>query len=38
MEEEGVVVLVGVPNKKVHAKVCIIQKKVNNKTIKLIKQ
>jgi len=34
MEEEGVVVLVGVPNKKVHAKVCIIQKKVNNKTIK----
>ena len=26
MEEEGIRVLVGVPNKKVHAKLCIIQK------------
>ena len=34
MEEEGVTVLVGVPNKKVHAKICLIEKKVNNKTIK----
>jgi polyphosphate kinase len=31
MEEEGVKVLVGIPNIKVHAKICIIQKKVNNK-------
>jgi polyphosphate kinase len=33
MEEEGVHVLVGVPNKKVHAKLCVIQKRVNNKLI-----
>lgn len=33
LEEEGVKVLIGVPNTKVHAKVCIIKKRVNNKTI-----
>src|SRR5690606_3918398 len=32
-EMEGVKVLVGVPNKKVHAKLCIIKKRVQNKTI-----
>lgn len=32
-EMEGVRVLVGIPNKKVHAKLCIIKKRVNNKTI-----
>ena len=32
-EMEGVNVLVGVPNKKVHAKLCIIKKRINNKTI-----
>lgn len=31
MEEEGIKVLVGIPNVKVHAKVCVIQKKINNK-------
>ena len=31
MEEEGIKVLVGVPNKKVHAKLCVIQKKINNR-------
>jgi polyphosphate kinase len=34
MEEEGINVLVGVPNKKVHAKLCVIQKRVNNKLVK----
>ena len=34
MEEEGIRVLVGVPNRKVHAKLCIIQKRVNGKLIK----
>ena len=33
MEEEGVKVLVGIPNIKVHAKICVIQKKVANKLI-----
>jgi polyphosphate kinase len=33
MEEEGVRVLVGIPNVKVHAKICIIQKRVANKLI-----
>ncbi len=33
LEEEGVRVLIGVPDMKVHAKVCIIKKRVNNKTI-----
>jgi len=32
-EMEGVNVLVGLPNKKVHAKLCIIKKRVNNKTV-----
>jgi polyphosphate kinase len=31
MEEEGINVLVGVPNRKVHAKLCIINKKVGTK-------
>jgi polyphosphate kinase len=34
MEEEGIRVLVGVPNRKVHAKLCIIQKRVKNRLIK----
>ena len=34
MEEEGINVLVGVPNKKVHAKLCVIQKKINNRIVK----
>lgn len=33
LEEEGVRVLIGVPNMKVHAKVCIIKKRIKNKTI-----
>ena len=33
LEEEGVKVLVGYPNEKVHAKVCLIKKKKSNKTI-----
>ena len=33
MELEGVKVLHGIPNKKVHAKLCIIKKRVNQKTI-----
>jgi len=33
MEEEGINVLVGVPNKKVHAKLCVIQKRVNKKLV-----
>jgi polyphosphate kinase len=31
LELEGVKVLVGLPNKKVHAKLCVIKKRVNNK-------
>lgn len=31
MEEEGITVLVGIPNMKVHAKLCVIQKRVKNK-------
>ncbi|MEN9696847.1 MAG: polyphosphate kinase 1 [Bacteroidota bacterium] len=34
MEEEGIRVLVGVPNKKVHAKLCIIQKRKAGKLVK----
>jgi polyphosphate kinase len=34
MEEEGIRVLVGVPNKKVHAKLCVIQKRVGGKLVK----
>jgi len=33
LEEEGVRVLVGYPNEKVHAKVCLIKKRKGNKTI-----
>lgn len=33
LEEAGVTVLVGVPNLKVHAKLCLIKKRVNNRTI-----
>jgi polyphosphate kinase len=33
LEQEGIKVLVGIPNKKVHAKLCVIKKRVQNKTI-----
>jgi len=33
LEEEGIKVLVGIPNKKVHAKLCVIKKRQNNKTL-----
>jgi len=33
LEEEGVKVLIGIPNMKIHAKLCLIKKKVGNKTI-----
>ena len=33
LEQEGVKVLMGIPNKKVHAKLCVIKKRVHNKTI-----
>ncbi len=33
LEEEGVKVLIGIPNLKVHAKLCLIKKRVKNKTI-----
>jgi polyphosphate kinase len=33
LEEEGVKVVLGVPKIKIHAKLCIIKKRVNNKTI-----
>ncbi len=33
LEEEGVKVLVGLPNKKVHAKLCVIKKRMNGKTL-----
>ncbi|MDO4225272.1 MAG: polyphosphate kinase 1, partial [Bergeyella zoohelcum] len=33
LELEGIKVLVGIPNKKVHAKLCVIKKRVNNKTL-----
>ncbi len=33
LEEEGVKVLLGLPEIKVHAKLCVIKKRVNNKTI-----
>lgn len=32
MEEAGVIVLIGVPGMKVHAKICLIKKRINNKT------
>ncbi|WP_226065749.1 polyphosphate kinase 1 [Kaistella polysaccharea] len=33
LEQEGVKVLMGIPNKKVHAKLCVIKKRVHNKTV-----
>jgi polyphosphate kinase len=33
LEDEGVKVLIGIPNVKVHAKLCMIKKRVNNRTI-----
>ncbi len=33
LEEEGVKVILGVPNMKVHAKICVIKKRVNNATV-----
>ena len=33
LEQEGVIVLVGIPNKKVHAKLCVIKKRTQNKTL-----
>ncbi|AZA84933.1 polyphosphate kinase 1 [Chryseobacterium lactis] len=33
LEPEGINVLVGLPNKKVHAKLCVIKKRAHNKTI-----
>lgn len=33
LEEEGVKVLISIPNMKVHAKFCLIKKRVNNRTI-----
>ncbi|KIA84188.1 polyphosphate kinase [Kaistella solincola] len=33
LEQEGAKVLVGIPNKKVHAKLCVIKKRVHNKTL-----
>lgn len=33
LEEEGVKVLLGIPNMKIHAKLCVIKKRIGNKTI-----
>lgn len=33
LEEEGVKVILGIPNVKVHAKICLIRKRVSNRTI-----
>jgi polyphosphate kinase len=33
LEDEGVKVLIGIPNAKVHAKICLIKKRLNNHTI-----
>ncbi len=33
LEDEGVKVLIGVPNLKIHAKICLIKKRINNFTI-----
>ncbi len=33
LEEEGVRVIIGIPNIKVHAKICLIKKRMNNRTI-----
>lgn len=33
LEQEGITVLVGLPDKKVHAKLCVIKKRIQNKTV-----
>ncbi|RAJ79959.1 polyphosphate kinase [Chitinophaga dinghuensis] len=33
LEEEGVKVMLGIPNMKIHAKLCVIKKRIGNKTI-----
>ncbi|TXF77745.1 polyphosphate kinase 1 [Chryseobacterium sp.] len=33
LEQEGVKVLLGIPNKKVHAKLCVIKKRAHNRTV-----
>jgi polyphosphate kinase len=33
LEDEGVKVLIGIPTMKVHAKLCVIKKRINNKTV-----
>jgi polyphosphate kinase len=33
LEEEGARVLIGVPDMKIHAKICLIKKRVNEKTV-----
>lgn len=33
LEDEGVKVLIGIPNMKIHAKICLIKKRINNFTI-----
>ena len=33
LEQEGITILTGLPNKKVHSKLCIIKKRMNNKTV-----
>jgi polyphosphate kinase len=33
LEDEGVKVLISIPNTKVHAKICLIKKRINNRTI-----
>lgn len=33
LEEEGVKVLLGIPNMKIHAKLCVIKKRIGNKTL-----
>ncbi|MCC2590006.1 polyphosphate kinase 1 [Chryseobacterium sp. MFBS3-17] len=33
LEPEGIQVLMGIPHKKVHAKLCVIKKRINNKTL-----
>src|SRR5579862_3919935 len=33
LEDEGVKVLIGIPNMKVHAKICLIKKRISNRTI-----
>jgi polyphosphate kinase len=35
-EPEGITVLVGLPNKKVHAKLCVIKKRAHNKTLQYV--